>query len=70
MNKNTMNQLMDYFIMKDFMAHNKYLPIDPRRQAMTSYQTNPAMQSRINGVVGDILKIVENNDDSLHTEKD
>jgi hypothetical protein len=69
MNKNIMNQLMDYFIMKDFIEHNKYLPIDPRRQAMTDYQTDPVMQGRINGVVGDILKIVEENNDSLHSEK-
>lgn len=59
MNENTMNRLMDYFIMKDFMACNKYLPIDPRRQAMADYQTDPIIQGRINDIVGDILKIVE-----------
>jgi hypothetical protein len=69
MNKNIMNQLMDYFIMKDFIEHNKYLPIDSRRQAMTDYQTDPIIQSRINDIVGDILKIVEENNDSLHSEK-
>ena len=63
------DQLMDYFIMKDFMACNSYLPIDPRRQAMSDYQTDPAVQGRVNGVVGDILKIVEDNGGSLHTKK-
>jgi hypothetical protein len=60
---------MDYFIMVDFLAHNKYLPVDPRRQAMTDYQTDPVIQGRINGIVEDILKIVGGNDDSLHPKK-
>jgi hypothetical protein len=59
MHEYTMNRLMDYFIMKDFMAYNKYLPIDPRRQAMSDYQSDPIIQGRINDIVGDILKIVE-----------
>lgn len=70
MNENMTNQLMDYFIMADFMACNKWLPIDPRRQAMTDYQTNPAIQRRINSIVEDILKIVGDNDESLHPKKD
>jgi hypothetical protein len=69
MNENITNQLMDYFIMVDFLAYNKYLPIDPRRQAMTDYQTDPIIQGRVNGIVGDILKIVEDNDGSSLQEK-
>jgi hypothetical protein len=69
MNENIANKLMDYFIMADFMACNKWLPIDPRRQAMTDYQNDPAIQERINSIVGDILKIVEDNDDGLHTKE-
>jgi hypothetical protein len=69
MDENIMNQLMDYFIMKDFMACNRYLPIDPRRQAMSDYQSDPVIQGRVNDIVGDILKIVEDNNGSLHSEK-
>lgn len=61
--------LLELFIMKDFMACNKYLPIDPRRQAMKDYQTDPAIQGRVNGIVGDILEIVEACNESLHTEE-
>lgn len=64
------NELMDFFILKDFMACNKWLPIDPRRQAMTDYQSDPIIRGRINNIVGDILEIVEDGDDSLRTEKD
>ena len=67
MNENTTNQLMDLFIMRDFMARNKWLPIDPRRQAMLDYQTNPIIRQRINDIVGDVLRIVEDDNDSLHT---
>jgi hypothetical protein len=60
---------MDFFIMKDFMACNKWLPIDPRKQAMTEYQIDPAVQGRVNGIVGDILEIIEDDNGSLHSEK-
>jgi hypothetical protein len=69
MNENIRNRLMDFFIMKDFMACNKWLPIDPRRQAMTEYQIDPAVHSRVNGIVGDILEIIEDDNDSLYSEK-
>ena len=69
MNENIRNRLMDLFIMKDFMACNRWLPIDPRKQAMTDYQTDPAVQGRVNSVVGDILEIVEDNDGSSLQEK-
>lgn len=67
--ENIKNQLMDYFILCDFTASNKYLPIDPRRQAMTDYLSDPVIQGRVNGIVGDILEIVEGNDDSAHSEE-
>jgi hypothetical protein len=60
---------MDLFIMKDFMAHNRFLPIDPRRQAMSDYQSDPIIQGRVNEIVGDILEIMEDSDGSLYTEK-
>lgn len=69
MNENIRNRLMDYFIMADFMACNQWLPIDPRRQAMTDYQADPAIQGRVNSIVGNILKIMEEDNGSLHSEK-
>jgi hypothetical protein len=60
---------MDYFIMADFMACNKWLSVDPRRQAMTEYQIDPTVQGRVNDIVGDILEIIEDSDDSIHSEK-
>jgi hypothetical protein len=59
---NIANQLMQMFIMKDFIASNKYLPINPCRQAWEDYRDNPIVQQRVNSVVGEILEII-------HTEK-
>jgi hypothetical protein len=66
--KDIQNELMDLFIMRDFMACNRWLPIDPRRQAMANYQSDPIVRGRINDIVGNILRIIE--DDKLHTKKD
>lgn len=68
MNEVLQSKLMELFIMKDFMACNKYLPISPRRAALMEYQSDPIMQQRINGIVGDVLEVIEKYD-SLHSEK-
>lgn len=58
-NERIRNELMDLFIIRDFMACNRWLPLDPRRQAMADYQSDPVVQGRVNDIVGDILRIVE-----------
>lgn len=68
MNETLQNKLMELFIVKDYMACNKYLPINPRRAALMEYQSDPIMQQRVNGVVGDVLEVVERYA-SLHSEK-
>jgi hypothetical protein len=68
MNEVLQSKLMELFIMKDFEACNKYLPISPRRQAWEDYQSDPIMQQRVNGIVGDVLEVIEKYG-SLHTEK-
>ena len=68
MNEVLQSKLMELFIMKDFMACNKYLPINPRRVALMEYQNDPLMQQRVNGIVGDVLEVVERYV-SIHSEK-
>jgi hypothetical protein len=62
------HKLLELFIMKDFMAYNKYLPINPRRQALENYQNDSLIQQRVNGVVGDVLEVVETYV-NVHSEK-
>ena len=68
MNETLQSKLMELFIVKDFMACNKYLPISPRRTALREYQNDPLMQQRVNDVVGDVLEVMEKYG-SLHSEK-
>jgi hypothetical protein len=68
MNEELQSKLMELFIVKDFMACNKYLPINPRRAALMEYQSDPIMQQRVNGIVGDILEVIEKHA-GLHSEK-
>lgn len=67
MNEVLQSKLMELFIMKDFMACNKYLPISPRKQALKDYIDNSAIQQRVNSIVSDVLEVVEKYD-SLHSE--
>ena len=53
------NELMGMFILKDFMATHAWLPLNPKRQAIEEYRSNPAVQQRINGIVGDVLEAIE-----------
>ena len=59
MNEILQDKLMGMFIMKDFMEHNQYLPLNPRRQAFENYQNSPDIQCRVNEVVGKILELVD-----------
>ena len=59
MNEILQSKLMELFIVKDYMSHNKYLPLNPRRQAFEDYHDDPHVQRRVNEVVGDVLGIVE-----------
>lgn len=68
MNEVLQSKLMELFIMKDFMAYNKYLPVSPRRAAWEDYRDDPLMQRRVNGIVGDVLEVVETHA-SIHSEK-
>lgn len=67
MNEVLQSKLMELFIMKDFMACNKYLPVSPKKQALRDYMDSPVIQQRVNGIVNDVLGIVEKYD-SLHSE--
>jgi len=69
MNEILQSKLMEMFIIKDFVACNSYLPLSPRRQALEDYQSDPIIQQRVNGIVGDILEVIEKYG-GLHTEKD
>jgi hypothetical protein len=40
MNEILQSKLMEMFILKDFMACNKWLPLNPRRQAFEDYQND------------------------------
>lgn len=69
MNKVLQSKLMELFILKDYVAYNKYLPVNPRRQALLDYQNSPTVQQRVNGVVGDVLEVMERHG-GLYSEKD
>lgn len=69
MNEILQSKLMELFIIKDFMANNKYLPLSPRRQAFEDYANNPIIQQRVNGVVGDIFRLVEVYGNAVHSEE-
>ena len=53
------NELMQMFILKDYLATHAWLSPNPKRQAIEEYRLNPAVQQRVNNAVGDILEIVE-----------
>ena len=53
------NELMQMFILKDYLATHNWLPINPKRQAVEEYQSNPIVQQRVNNIVGDILEVIE-----------
>ena len=53
------NELMQMFILKDYLATHNWLPINPKRQAIEEYHLNPAVQQRVNSLVGDILEVIE-----------
>ena len=53
------NELMQMFILKDYLATHNWLPINPKRQAIEEYHLNPVVQQRVNNIVGDILGVIE-----------
>jgi hypothetical protein len=53
------NELMQFFIVQDFIAHNKYLPLSPRRQALIDYRENVSVQERVHAIVEPVLAIIE-----------
>ena len=53
------HELLSMFIFKDFIATHAWLPLNPKRQAIEEYQSNPVVQQRINDIVGNILEIIE-----------
>lgn len=71
---NMQDELMQRFIIKDYLDHNKYLALNPRKQALQDYMENPEIRCRVNEIVGTTLEIVakyvEVKDVSGDTEKD
>lgn len=59
MNEILQSKLMEMFILKDFMACNKWLPLNPRRQAFEDYRNDVAVRCRINENVEEILEVIE-----------
>lgn len=52
------DELMQRFIIKDYLDNNKYLALNPKKQALQDYMDNSEIQHRVNEIVGITLEIV------------
>ena len=53
------DELMQRFIIKDYLDNNKYLALNPKKQAFQDYMGNSEVQRRVNEIVGTVLEVVE-----------
>lgn len=55
---NIQDKLMERFILKDYLDHNRWIALQPKKQAIMDYMQSPVIQQRVNGVVGVVLEVL------------